>query len=264
MGSSHVSLRDTRQILTLVGEVRELGCDVSLWHPHLLDGVCRLTGAQVGIGANMRNFVRGKEPEGLGVYRTGWPDAQTEKRWSDYVNSVDVQSTPEYAKLVGFPGRIVTRTRTQIYEDSLWYRSKTFNEFHRACGLDHYVFSIVRLGGLDGGKDLFNSLWIHRPLGARAFGRREWWIVRTVHASVAAMVGEALAAPGEPGVGALSPRQRDVLDALLEGDSEKQAAARLGISPTTVHEHVAALYRHFGVASRGELMARFVGRARPS
>jgi DNA-binding CsgD family transcriptional regulator len=48
---------------------------------------------------------------------------------------------------------------------------------------------------------------------------------------------------------------------LLEGDSEKQVAARLGISPVSVHDYVKALYRYFGVNSRGELMAYFVRRS---
>jgi DNA-binding NarL/FixJ family response regulator len=42
------------------------------------------------------------------------------------------------------------------------------------------------------------------------------------------------------------------LACLLEGDSEKQVAARLGLSPATAHEYVTALYRHFGVQSRAQ------------
>jgi DNA-binding NarL/FixJ family response regulator len=57
----------------------------------------------------------------------------------------------------------------------------------------------------------------------------------------------------------LPPRMRVTLQRLLAGDSEKEIAGRLGRSPHTVHTHVKALYRHFGVCSRGELLARFVG-----
>jgi hypothetical protein len=41
-------------------------------------------------------------------------------------------------------------------------------------------------------------------------------------------------------------------------------AARLGISITTVHSYVTALYRHFRVAGRAELLAWFVRRAYPN
>jgi LuxR family maltose regulon positive regulatory protein len=59
---------------------------------------------------------------------------------------------------------------------------------------------------------------------------------------------------------ALAPRTRQVLERLLAGDSEKQVARALGLSPHTVHDHVKAIYRTLDVASRGELMARFIRR----
>lgn len=54
----------------------------------------------------------------------------------------------------------------------------------------------------------------------------------------------------------LSRRLRQTLEALLTGDSEKQVAAKLGLSRHTVHIYVKALYRHFAVSSRGELLAK--------
>jgi DNA-binding NarL/FixJ family response regulator len=56
----------------------------------------------------------------------------------------------------------------------------------------------------------------------------------------------------------LSRRLHQTLTALLQGDSEKQVALHLGLSRHTIHAYVKGLYRHFGVNSRGELLARFV------
>src|SRR5262249_6470116 len=56
----------------------------------------------------------------------------------------------------------------------------------------------------------------------------------------------------------LSPRLRRTLHCLQQGDSEKQVASRLGLSRPTVHQYVMALYRHFGVGSRAELLASFL------
>ena len=66
-----------------------------------------------------------------------------------------------------------------------------------------------------------------------------------------------LAAPETSGI---SPRQRQTLELLLAGDSEKQIAAKLRLSQNTVHHYVKALYRHFHVSSRSELLSRWVGR----
>jgi DNA-binding NarL/FixJ family response regulator len=67
--------------------------------------------------------------------------------------------------------------------------------------------------------------------------------------------GPSLALLDHPG---LSGRMRQTLQGLLAGEAEKQIAYRLKLSPHTVHVYVKGLYRHFGVSSRGELLARFV------
>ena len=57
---------------------------------------------------------------------------------------------------------------------------------------------------------------------------------------------------------ALSPRLRQTLDFLLAGDTERQVALKMNISAHTVHDYVKALYIHFGVSSRGELLSRWI------
>jgi PAS domain S-box-containing protein len=57
----------------------------------------------------------------------------------------------------------------------------------------------------------------------------------------------------------LTPRQQQVLESLLTGQSKKEIAFALHISAHTVHNHVKAVYQAFGVSSRGELLARCLG-----
>ncbi len=56
----------------------------------------------------------------------------------------------------------------------------------------------------------------------------------------------------------LSPRQHQTLELLLSGDGEKQIAAKMKISPHTVHGYVKSVYRRFDVSSRAELLALWV------
>ncbi len=53
---------------------------------------------------------------------------------------------------------------------------------------------------------------------------------------------------------------RQVLACLLEGDGDKQIAARLRLSLHTVNEYTKVIFRHFGVRSRPELLTRWVRR----
>jgi DNA-binding CsgD family transcriptional regulator len=61
----------------------------------------------------------------------------------------------------------------------------------------------------------------------------------------------------------LPKRLREVLGALLRGQSEKQIATLLGISVNTVHVYVKSLHKRLGVTSRGELMSLWIGRPSP-
>jgi DNA-binding CsgD family transcriptional regulator len=56
----------------------------------------------------------------------------------------------------------------------------------------------------------------------------------------------------------LPPRQKQVLHYLLQGDSLKEIANKLEISPHTVGDYVKKIYKAFNVNSRSELLATFV------
>ncbi len=78
------------------------------------------------------------------------------------------------------------------------------------------------------------------------------------------MIGGPLARVAEPTPMALPPSVRRVLACILEGDGDKQIAAKLGLSIYTVNDYTKTIYRHFGVQSRSQLLARWVRRGWPS
>lgn len=100
----------------------------------------------------------------------------------------------------------------------------------------------------------------HRARGARSFSACDRAIVRAVHDAVAALLGHGLARFDEPTPRDLGASVRRVLACMLEGDSDKQIAKRLLPSPFTINQHVKRIYRHFGVSSRAELLARWLRR----
>jgi DNA-binding NarL/FixJ family response regulator len=68
----------------------------------------------------------------------------------------------------------------------------------------------------------------------------------------------ALAAPSAPATLALSPRERDVLDGLAEGQAYKQIADKLGVSIHTVRNYIRRIYEKLHVCSRTEAVAKYL------
>jgi DNA-binding NarL/FixJ family response regulator len=62
----------------------------------------------------------------------------------------------------------------------------------------------------------------------------------------------ALGTAAEPAIRNLTPRQRDVLELLAQGQSNKRIARALGIAEGTVRIHVTAILRALGVNNRTE------------
>lgn len=81
---------------------------------------------------------------------------------------------------------------------------------------------------------------------------------RQMVADFCRLLGAEFSAPSPDVAEGLPPRHAQTLRRLLAGDSEKQIALHLGVSPHTVHVYVKALYRRFDVSSRAELLARFI------
>ena len=78
--------------------------------------------------------------------------------------------------------------------------------------------------------------------------------MQTIAEDVAAKSRGAGGNPAKP----ISPRQRDVLDCVRRGLSNKEIARELDIAEGTVKIHLAALFSHFGARNRTELATKSV------
>lgn len=64
-----------------------------------------------------------------------------------------------------------------------------------------------------------------------------------------------------PGPQGLTPRQRDVLALLAQGQSNKEIGAALGLSEATVKQHVSAILKALRASNRVQAVLAAVGRA---
>jgi DNA-binding CsgD family transcriptional regulator len=257
--SGRVRFSELRRAYRLIHECRDLGHDPAAWMGHAVEGLARLAGAQFGNVAEHRQPTPQSPPVVENVADCGWAsDGQRALWWRLYAEEeLYAQKAITFVRILALPHRFQTRRREQLVDDREWQSSFEHNELHRALGFGDLMFSMRWEGSVP------FAITVVRSWGEAGFGARQRRLVHLFHHELWRYVGTALARrPGEPFAG-LSPRLREVLSCLLEGDGEKQAALRLGLSRHTVHDYVTALYRRFGVAGRAELMAWFMRRAYP-
>jgi DNA-binding CsgD family transcriptional regulator len=147
--------------------------------------------------------------------------------------------------------------RTDLIADRTWDRAWDFRNIVEPARADH---SLYCFRPLPGPVDRQAGVVVARALGAVDFSAREKGVVREAMAAVVPLIGGPFARFSEPSPSDLPARPRQVLRCLLEGDSDKQVAARLGLSRHTVNEYAKAVFSHFGVRSRAELLARWIRR----
>jgi DNA-binding CsgD family transcriptional regulator len=258
--SARLRVRDVQSIYRFVGECRDLGDDPVRWRVRLLQGFRELVGADVSVDGEIAGYLHG--PMRVAGYTDwGWEPGFDRERWVRAYG--DIQRVQELSPV--FPAmREIVRSqksaalpRDRIVPDGVWYRSAEYELYRSIAGLGESFHLVRPIRGADG---RFSVMYTCRATGCRPFTAREQEIARLLHAEVIPQIGASLASYDDPSPAALSPRLRQVLRCILEGDGDKQIAARLQISVYTVNQYVKLIFRHFGVQSRAELMARWVRR----
>jgi DNA-binding CsgD family transcriptional regulator len=255
--SQRLRLKDVRAVYHLIQECRELGADWELWSRHLLTGWAKLLDGCVPTMGGVSHLDDARVMPLGPVLSVGWVDERGEALFREYVRTNAVVGNPAMNRFVAMGLPTAVRSMVQLIDDRTYHNSEHFNQWIRPMGIDDCVIGAHRKPGAG----VSFVMTVHRPLGAAPFERRHCCLTRLLLDELIPLIGTALAAGGEPRLLSLSPRLRQTLLCLLEGDGEKQAARRLGLSTATVHQYVGQLYRHFGVNDRAELLAMFLRRS---
>ena len=91
--------------------------------------------------------------------------------------------------------------------------------------------------------------------GAAGFISKDWPAADIAHAVRVVGMGQTVFKPPEAAV-PLSEREREVLDLLVTGATNREIAGSLHLSPHTVKEHTSSLYRKLSARNRTEAVQR--------
>jgi DNA-binding CsgD family transcriptional regulator len=251
---------DIRALFQLTGELRELGSDPAAWREHLASALEVMCGAQVVVVSELQVNPAGRRrptpPEEascatavtpLQILDRGLPPTTRQRFYDElYWSSHRVDDT--LLPIIDLYGTAFTVLRSDVVDDARWFRSTMANERYRRHGCGDFTMSMAPVEHLG----VICGLEIYRAWGEPGFTPRDRLIVELLHGE---LTRDWQRAQGQ--APRLTPRQRQVLDGLASGASEKELAHQLGLSAHTLHDHVKAVHRAYRVRSRGELLARW-------
>lgn len=250
---THVNRTEIQTLFRIVEECGELHAHPTAWQTHLLTEVGKLLRLPVGLLTELRDFEPGKVARMEWAFETGWEDAQQRAaffspqrmdRGPFSMSPLDLrfrEALPAAAQ--------ATQARIHVMDRAAWHATDAFNLIHAPARMDEVIYDAVRLDDTD-----HFSVMCFGGKGTTP-GEREVQILSTAHGLIAARLGTRLLKPTQSNLEDLPKRLQQIYALLLDGLAEKEIAHVLGITPTTVNEHVQRLYRQLGVQSRAHLMA---------
>jgi DNA-binding CsgD family transcriptional regulator len=144
----------------------------------------------------------------------------------------------------------VTRRIEDLLPDSAFQRTPLFNDYYRAIRIDHVMAVPIHVD-----RHVLVSFVVNRS--KRGFSDRDRERVEVIRPHLghlyrlSARKNEALEE-----IEALTARERDALDWLGAGKTDKDIAAILAISPRTVQKHLQRIYEKLGVETRTAAVMR--------
>ena len=242
---------DVGALLRLVGEVTELPADKVVRRTHVLRRLLTLIGGRSAVAMEMALPEEGPFARAGTIINIDY-GSEDEARYSELFL---VHNYPADPALPGFlAARGGTLTMVRDVEDKDYYRSAHFDIVRRPFQIDHSLYCRLTLPD---GTDV--AVGLQRCPGDPVFTEREKAIAHLLHANAPHVYHVPRPVPSE--LDGLAPRLQPVLRYLLQGHAEKEVAAKLKLSPHTVHRYTQLIYRALGCNSRGELLAKYAREA---
>jgi len=131
--------------------------------------------------------------------------------------------------------------------------SALYNEYYRRIGIDHVIAVPLFVD-----RGLLVSFVLNR--NGKDFSDRERMLLDLVREPLAALYRHALARQRSFAELPVTQREREVLEWLAAGKTDREIGEILGMSPRTVQKHLQHIYEKLGVETRTAAVMRALGK----
>ncbi len=230
--------------MLLRGELHEIGIGTEAARQHLVNAILTDVGAVI---AGLSYDVAGGELNGMKAATLAGFDASTMSVFAGMrtrgrcFNPVCRETTMPL-KNGHAPGAMITASNAQVVANDEWESSEYVNDYVRPAHVSHYLGSTMWFGN-----GVNEGIGAMRACGDRPFSDEDCHVLHLMREGIGHMFREPVRLP---------PRPTAVLAELMTGASDKEIAARLGISTHTVRQYIKTIFRAYGATSRAQIVAR--------
>jgi DNA-binding CsgD family transcriptional regulator len=235
---------ELRQMIGLARAMYEPPADARLRRQRMIVGLCQLVNAASGVSAILS--FEDKWPRVESLVHAGKEDQDKRSVQGLLEEQPADDSWRRMGEMLRDGYSALTRTRGQVLRGGEKYVPRS----SPARAKQDRIYSILRLGDFAAA-----MLCLSRDGGQKPFTQNDAKLVHLIHSEMDVLYRSV---PARLGIIGMTPRQQEIHEYLLMGHGEKQIANTMGLSKHTIHAHVKAIYKHFRVSSRPELLARFV------
>lgn len=242
---------DVRKIVRLLADVASSRRDITTMKRQLMDGLCGLIQADSWAWSLGCELEAGKQPTYLSLSHGGFDEARFTKLLCGTVH-------PDMAKISeAMLGELqrkkshVTRLHQQVIQQDEFIASGVYPHL---CAADIGPF-LLSLRPIDARS--VSTVVVYRRMNQPDFTERESRIAHILLTEVPWLHEEGLPEDRGTTVPRLSPREKLILNLLLDGCGRKAIAGHLDLAENTVAGYQKSIYRHFKVNSHAALMRRF-------
>lgn len=249
-----LSESDVRAMVRLIGGVAAIENDQALQRRKLMENLGEMVNADCWLWSMFRLC----EPDGgamtIGLMHGGLGEKEIAKVAAAETDPKLMKpETPALLELLTTEKHF-TRRRVQMVDDADWY-DHPHTSVYRQDWLDDCIYSIFPVNTQE---QIYSGIGLHRKWGNDPFTAREARIVHIITSEVPWLHDAAVPGTNGEGTQRLAPRLRPVLTLLMDGQSRKRIAHNLGLSVHTIGDYIKAIYRHFNVSGRAQLMRHFM------
>ncbi len=248
---SPITEDDFRAVVRILGDIATMSGTPDEKRRHLIGELCQIIGADCWVWGVSPLMKPGQQPVYL-LQNHGGLDEERISRLLQAIEHPDSGAmTAPIAQAMIETGAHVTRLRQQIIPDERFLESPAF-PFWSAANVGPIILSLRPVPGYG-----TTIIGLYRTASAPLFTPREARVAHIVLTEVRWLHEEGMPHTEAAPITTLPPRCRLVLLQLLAGRPRKEIAADLSISIHTVNDYLKQIFRHFGVQSQIQLIARF-------